>query len=246
MSGGPYWDEAWNPVTGCTPASPGCEHCWAAAMAHRFHRDFTPTFHADRLNPSFLRARKGKTVFVGNSGDLFHEAITHDQIGEVYGVFDRDGAQGHRFLLLTKRVKRMVYVERWLGESEDAPPIGWWPLRDVWRGVTICDDSESWKAQALVEGTPGVPHWLSLEPLLGPLPSLDLAGIDWVVLGGENGAGARPFWTSDGVDLYRQCKAAGVPFWFKGGGARCSTIRTDMMDDWVEMLGARELPSVAS
>ena len=119
MTGGPYWDEAWNPVTGCTPASPGCEHCWAAGMAHRFGRDFTPTFHEDRLNPKFLRSRKGKTIFVGNAGDLFHNDLTGEQIAQVYGVFDQDGAQGHRFLLLTKRVERMVAVEHWLGWDED-------------------------------------------------------------------------------------------------------------------------------
>ena len=202
----------WNPVTGCTKISPGCKHCYAERMAKRLQAmgqknyasgfELTLQDHAVELP---LRWKKPQTVFVNSMSDLFHEDVPVDFIKRVFDVMKR--AHWHRFQILTKRSKRLAKIG---GELEWAP--------NVWMGVSIELDKYCTRASDL-RRTGAHVKFLSLEPLLGPLPSLDLSGINWVIIGGESGPGARPCEIGWIRSVIEQCKAAGVPCFVKQLGA---------------------------
>ncbi|GAB4406724.1 MAG: DUF5131 family protein [Anaerolineales bacterium] len=209
------WTEAtWNPLTGCTKVSPGCRNCYAERMAIRlramghphYSRGFKLTLHEDALDVP-LSWKKPQMIFVNSMSDLFHEEVPLWFIQRVFDTMRQ--AHWHTFQVLTKRSERL----RDLSANLD------WPS-NVWMGVTIESQEYAFRADHLRE-TGALVKFLSLEPLLGPIKDLSLAGIDWVIVGGESGPGARPLspkWVKDIRDL---CQQHGVPFFFKQwGGVR--------------------------
>lgn len=225
--------ETWNPTLGCSRVSPGCDGCYAIGVAHRAmqpaHEGLTIKRPGERTDWTGevrclperldvpLRRRKPTTFFVDSMSDLFHPKVPVEFIAAVWRTMDR--AEQHTFQVLTKRPQGMALVLNakdldWAFAAEVANP---WPLDNVWLGTSIESDRYFWRADHL-RATPAAVRFLSLEPLLGPLPSLDLTGIDWVIVGGESGPGARPMHPDWVRDIRDRCVAAGVPFFFKQWG----------------------------
>lgn len=247
--GGIEWTDAtWNPVTGCTklsPASPGCTNCYASTFAerfrgtpgHYFESGFDVQLRPDKLTDP-LRWRKPRKVFVNSMSDLFHARVPIDYIIDVFAVMAK--AKQHSFQLLTKRHDRMRSLlsdssfarEMWdrLGIVEyPNVPTEVWPLPNVWLGVST--ENQKWadiRIPALID-TPAAARFISAEPLLGPIdlmlgertaraPDI-ITNLDWVIVGGESGRGARPMHPHWARSLRDQCVSAGVPFMFKQWGA---------------------------
>lgn len=216
-----WTDVTWNPTTGCRKVSPGCDHCYAATLARRLKAMGNPryqndgpdgpgfglTLHSDKLDEPKLW-RNPRRVFVNSMSDLFHSEVP---VGFIESVFRTMAAcPRHQFQILTKRPNRMQRVV-----SAFSPDLC--ELPNVWLGVSIENDDYTWRANSL-RSTPASVRFLSLEPLLGPLPSLSLVGIDWVIVGGESGPGFRPI-DADWVRPIRDhCRALGVAFFFKQWG----------------------------
>lgn len=206
------WTEStWNPVTGCTKISPGCKFCYAKRMAERLKAMGQPNYVNGfqlTLQPHMLevplRWKKPQTVFVNSMSDLFHKDVPLSYIRQVFETMHR--AHWHTFQVLTKRAERLAHLDS---------TLEWTP--NIWMGVSVESERYVSRIDRLRESGAHL-KFLSLEPLLGPLPELDLAGIDWVVVGGESGPKARPMDPAWVVDLQEQCEAAGVPFFFKQWG----------------------------
>lgn len=209
------WTEmTWNPVTGCTKVSPGCKHCYAETMAKRlvamgaprYSNGFAVTLQEDLVDLP-RRWRSPRTVFVNSMSDLFHDAIPADFIGKVFRTMAE--CPQHQFQVLTKRPERLI---------ELAPQLPW--PSNVWMGVSVESQKYVWRIE-LLRQVPAAVRFLSIEPMLGPIAELDLSGIHWVIVGGESGGGARPLERTWVVDVFRQCRRASVPFFFKQwGGVR--------------------------
>ena len=206
------WTEStWNPVTGCTKISEGCAHCYAERMARRLKAmgqknyvdGFKVTLHPHVLDLP-LTWKKPQSIFVNSMSDLFHKDIPESFICQVFDVMGR--AHWHIFQVLTKRAERLFKLASLLN----------WP-GNVWMGVTVEDVSCSKRIDYLRHISAAV-RFLSLEPLLGPLPDMDLSRIDWVIVGGESGPGARPMNKKWVLDIHEQCRKANVPFFFKQWG----------------------------
>jgi protein gp37 len=225
------WTEAtWNPVTGCTKISPGCQHCYAERLAkrlqamgqRRYANGFRITLHPDLLDLP-RRWRTPRCIFVNSMSDLFHEAIPEAFIQRVFAVMGL--ADRHCFQILTKRAERLAAL------SQRLP---WRP--HIWMGVSVEQPRYTCRIDALRK-TGAQLKFLSLEPLLGRLPNLDLRGIDWVIVGGESGPGARPMDPAWVLDLRDQCQRARIPFFFKqwGGVHKHKTGRMLEGQTWDEM-----------
>lgn len=208
------WTEStWNPLTGCTKVSPGCKNCYAERLAMRLQamgqpnyvNGFELTMHEHALELP-LRWKKPQTIFVNSMSDLFQEDVPIEFIQKVFEVMRR--AYWHRFQILTKRSERLL---------ELSPQLSWAP--NIWMGVSVENQDYTFRIDHLHE-TGAKIKFLSLEPLLGPLHELDLEQIDWVIVGGESGPGARPMLKSWVVDIHKQCKKAKTPFFFKQWGGR--------------------------
>jgi protein gp37 len=225
-----WTDATWNPVTGCTKISPGCKFCYAERLALRLRamgqKNYADGFKVT-LQPHMLeyplRWRKPRRVFVNSMSDLFHDAVPTSFIAEVFAVMRR--AHWHQYQVLTKRSERL------LAEHER---LEWQP--HIWMGVSVENDEHVYRADHLRQTGAHV-KFLSIEPLLGPLPHLDLRGIDWVIAGGESGPGARelrPEWVRDVRD---RCIEAGVRFFFKqwGGVFKARTGRVLDGRTWDEL-----------
>jgi len=206
------WTEStWNPVTGCTKISAGCKNCYAERMALRlkavgspnYTKGFKVTLHHHALEIP-LRWKKPRTIFVNSMSDLFHKNIPFDFILKVFDVMSR--ASHHRFQILTKRSGRLLELSSRLI----------WP-ENVWMGVTVENADCGFRIDDLRQ-TPAVIKFISFEPLLGPIPDIDLEGIDWVIVGGESGPNARPMRPQWAIDIRDQCLDADVPFFFKQWG----------------------------
>jgi protein gp37 len=206
------WTEStWNPVTGCTKVSPGCKHCYAQRIADRlqamgqrnYRNGFKLTLQPHMLNLP-LHWRKPQRIFVNSMSDLFHKDVPVSYLLQVFDVMRL--AYWHKFQVLTKRSDNLTELD----------PLIVWPA-NVWMGVSVEDEEYTWRIQDLRK-TGARTKFLSIEPLLGPLIGLDLSGIDWVIVGGESGPGARPIQRKWVVDIRRQCRQAGVPFFFKQWG----------------------------
>jgi len=202
----------WNPMSGCTQISPGCAHCYAKRIAEKmgppaFPVGFTPTFKPQKLGePGKLK--EPQRVFVNSMSDLFHEAFTAEQIGQVFDTMI--ASPRHTYQVLTKRPERMRdFVRDWLVAHNlcMVPP-------HIWLGTSIENDRYVWRANVLRE-IPVAVRFISAEPLLGPLPSLDLAGIAWLIVGGESGPGFRQMDHAWARDLRDRAQAAGAAFFFK-------------------------------
>ncbi len=207
------WTEAtWNPVTGCTKVSAGCAHCYAERMAcrlramgnPRYRSGFAVTLHDDLVELP-RKWRQPRVIFVNSMSDLFHEAVPLSFIRSVFATME--AAHWHVFQVLTKRAERL---------AELAPALPW--PENVWMGVTVERQDCAWRADYL-RRVPAAVRFLSCEPLLGPL-RLDLAGIDWVIVGGESGPSARRMDLAWVRSLREQCQVAGTLFFLKQlGGA---------------------------
>ncbi|MCC6741974.1 MAG: phage Gp37/Gp68 family protein [Planctomycetia bacterium] len=215
------WTETtWNPVTGCTKVSPGCQHCYAERMARRLkamgQRNYRNGFEVT-LQPHMLEAplhwKRPQLIFVNSMSDLFQEDVPEDFVQRVFDVMRR--AHWHRYQILTKRADRLVELDA---------RLRWEP--NIWMGVSVESDDYTSRIDRL-RRTNATVKFLSLEPLLGPLRRLNLRGIDWVIVGGESGLGARPMDPEWVLEIRDQCRAASVPFFFKqwGGVQRCRTGR---------------------
>lgn len=212
------WTETtWNPVTGCTKISPGCDRCYAARFSerfrgvpgHPFQNGFDLTLRPERLEQP-LRWRRPRKVFVNSMSDLFHKEVPTAFVDRVFDTMER--ADWHQFQVLTKRSSLMRdYLED--RYARRAPPA------HIWLGVSVEDRGRVSRIRHLAAARAAV-RFLSVEPLIGPLGRIDLAGIHWVIVGGESGPGARPMqegWVREVMD---QCLAEDVPFFFKQWGGR--------------------------
>ena len=206
------WTEStWNPITGCTKVSPGCTHCYAERMARRlqamgqpnYANGFTLTLHENSLEWP-LRWKKPQMIFVNSMSDLFHEDVPLEFIQRVFDVMRR--TPHHTFQVLTKRSGRLLELD---------PEIDW--PTNVWMGVSVENEDYTFRVDHL-RRTGAQVKFLSLEPLLGPLPDLDLRGIHWVIVGGESGPGARPIEEEWVLDVRDRCVDAHVSFFFKQWG----------------------------
>jgi len=202
------WTEAtWNPITGCSKIGAGCEHCYAERMAWRlkamgnprYAQGFQLTLHSDLVDLP-LTWRQPRVIFVNSMSDLFHEKVPLSFLRTVFATMQ--AAHWHVFQVLTKRAKRL---------AELAPELPW--PRNLWMGVTVEQQDYAWRLECLRQ-VPAAVRFLSCEPLLGPL-SIDLAGVDWLIVGGESGPSARPMDTRWARCLRDQCRRARVPFFLK-------------------------------
>lgn len=221
------WTErTWNPITGCTKVSQGCKNCYAETIANRFwgDRKFTDVrCHADRLDEP-LHWRKPCRIFVNSMSDLFHEDVPFEFIDK---VMVRSLWTPHIYQVLTKRPARMLEwskeAERRIWRLNDKPVGMTWPLPNVWLGVSVENQKTADERIPILLQTPATVRWVSAEPLLGAvnlLPYLGTwSGIDWLVIGGESGPGARSFNIAWARKLIDQCKAAGVPVFMKQCGS---------------------------
>jgi protein gp37 len=286
-------DMVWNPVTGCTKVSPGCDHCYAETFAerwrgvpgHPYEQGFDLKLWPERLDMP-LRWRKPRRVFVNSMSDLFHQGVPDEYIAKVFAVMAE--APWHTFQVLTKRPGRMAsllsrpefpkLMNRAACEFPDLGyPLredGWhgeWPLRNVWLGTSV--ESQKWAdvRVPLLLKTPAAVRFLSCEPLLGPVdlglshPGFPYIGsmggdwleqnrLDWVIVGGESGPGARPMDLEWVRSLVGQCRAAGVAAFVKQLGAHpyqgdlpwlCRSSKGGAPDEWPADLRVREFPQVA-
>ena len=192
----------------------------------KYWNGFDLALHPETLQDP-LKWKSPRRVFVNSMSDLLHEDVPLSFIGRVFETMSK--ANQHQFQVLTKRSSRLAQIA----------PLLPWPV-NIWMGVTIEDQDNLDRLEALV-GTPAHVKFLSLEPLLGPLPNLVLSGIDWVIVGGESGPGAREMKEEWVLDIKNQCASAGVEFFFKqwGGPIRKHTGRRLLGRTWDGM------PSIA-
>ena len=206
-----WTEETWNPITGCTKCSSGCANCYAESFARRlqamgnprYRNGFDVTIHEDLFTKP-LTWEKPKLVFVNSMSDIFHEQVPTDVILRLFEVMNQ--SERHTFQILTKRSKRLV---------ELAPQINW--TNNIWMGVSVessqvlfrCDDLKNTDAHI---------KFISAEPLLESLSTIDLVGIDWLIVGGESGAGCRPMMKDWVVELEQLAYNTGTAFFFKQWG----------------------------
>ena len=206
------WTEStWNPITGCTKISSGCLNCYAERMAKRlkamgqpnYRNGFKVTCHPHTLDIP-LRWKKPQMVFVNSMSDLFHKDVPDDFILDIFSTMRQ--ASQHQYQILTKRAERL---------AESSPQLPW--RENIWMGVTV--ESSAYKDRIdYLRYTSAHVKFLSLEPLLDDLGKLDFTGIDWVIVGGESGPGARPIKIAWVRNIRKQCLAQNIPFFFKQWG----------------------------
>lgn len=233
------WTElTWNPTTGCTKYSTGCKYCYAEVMSKRLqamgvqkYRDaFQVRIHPDQLLLPYTW-KTPKIVFVNSMSDLFHKEVSDDFIKKVFSTMNNNPQ--HVFQVLTKRTERLLEFSSELEWSDN-----------IWMGVSVEDTSVVYRVDQLRETRAHV-RFLSCEPLLGPLPSLNLEGIHWLIAGGESGIRPRPMKEDWVLDIQRQCVEQGVKFFFKQWGGRNKKAAGRLLngrtyDDMPVILGRRK------
>lgn len=243
------WTEStWNPVRGCTRVSEGCRFCYAERIAARFSNDgmaYEGLAKNTKAGPRWtqevrvvrevikapLKWKKPRRIFVNSMSDIFHEKIELSTIRELFDVMEE--ANWHQFQLLTKRAERLL-------ECNSELP---WPP-NVWMGVSVEDARVMHRIDALRQ-TDAQIKFLSLEPLIGPLPDLELSGIDWVIVGGESGPGARPMDKAWVLAIRDRCAEAEVPFFFKQwGGVRKSKTGRELDGRFYDEMPNPDLPQI--
>ena len=220
----------WNPLTGCTKVSPGCKHCYAERMAKRlqamgqpnYANGFRLTMHPHSLELP-LTWKKPQIIFVNSMSDLFHKDVPITFVQQVFDVMRR--ASWHTFQVLTKRSQHLLELD---SEIE-------WPT-NVWMGVSVENAKYTYRIDHLRQSHAQV-KFLSLEPLLGPIPDLDLKNINWVIVGGNSGPGSRLLAEDWVISIRDQCLRAKVPFFFKqwGGVRKKRNGRELQGSTWDEM-----------
>lgn len=210
-----WTDATWNPVTGCSKITAGCDFCYAERFSerfrgvrgHPFENGFDLTIRPDRLGQP-LQWRKPKRIFVNSMSDLFHKEIPFSFIDAVFETME--AAKWHTFQVLTKRSPIMTrYLTRRYGDN--AAPS------HIWLGVSV-EDSRNCVRLRHLRGARASVKFVSFEPLLGPIGKVDLSGFDWAIVGGESGPHARPMAEEWVVEIRDQCRTAGVAFFFKQWG----------------------------
>lgn len=226
-----WTDASWNPVTGCTQISPGCDRCYALRFAERFRGvpgNYYEVGFDLTLRPSKIELpltwKKPRRIFVNSMSDLFHDSVPEEFIRQVFEVMVR--ADWHVFQVLTKRPKRMA-------EMAGALP---WPA-NIWAGTSVELDRYTWRANAYLRQVPAHIRFVSAEPLLGPLPSLDLGHLHWVITGGESGPRSRPCNEEWVRSIRDRCQSAGVAFFHKQWGGRTPKLGGRLLDGrtWDDM-----------
>jgi len=219
-----WTDRAWNPITGCFPISLGCEHCYAERFAKRFKGrfgypaddPFRVTFHPERLKLPF-QWKKPQKIFVNSMGDFFHHDVKLEWIDEVLGVMT--ATPHHTYQILTKRAQ---LIESKLYDCSTQLPVRYLGggdfLPNLWLGVTVESFHYTHRIDELRK-IPAAVRFISFEPLIDDPGRFDLTGIDWVIVGGETGPGARPMTPTMVYRILDQCKEQGVPFFFKKWGS---------------------------
>jgi protein gp37 len=234
-----WTDSTWNPVTGCTKISAGCDNCYAERLSERFRgvaghpfsNGFDLTLRPERIDLPLRWARPRK-IFVNSMSDLFHKEIPEEFINRVFDTMDC--ATWHVFQVLTKRSSRMRdYIRARYG------PMG--APGQLWLGVSVEDSGKVSRIRHLRQAHAQI-RFLSIEPLIGQIPDLPLDGIDWVIVGGESGPSARPIQACWVRNIRDQCLAARVPFFFKQwGGFRAKsggrTLDGREWNQWPSVLG---------
>ena len=210
-----WTDATWNPVTGCTKVSPGCDNCYAERFAerfrdtpgHPFETGFDLTLRPARLRQPLAWTRP-RMIFVNSMSDLFHKDVPATFIGQGFDAMEQ--ADWHHFQLLTKRSSLMRDFLK-VRYARRTPPS------HIWLGVSVEDGARVSRIRHLQQAPAGT-RFLSVEPLVGPVGTLDLTGIGWVIVGGESGPRARPMQPEWAREIRDQCVAADVPFFFKQWG----------------------------
>ena len=250
-----WTQHTWNPVTGCTKVSPGCKNCYAEKMAARlqamgaggYEDGFALRLHPERLGQPLAR-KKPTTYFVNSMSDLHQDGVAMEFVLQTYAVMQ--ACPRHIFMVLTKRADNLRHAIAYMRASEamhtlvpsmnghrphsamvgtsamlDAPFRTKAPPANVWLGVSVEDRKYGLPRIDILRETPAAVRFLSVEPLLEDLGSLDLRGIHWVIVGGESGAGARPMEESWVLSIRDQCGEQGVAFFFKQWGGVMKKIR---------------------
>lgn len=225
-----WTEQTWNPVTGCTKISPGCKFCYAESFARRlkamgsenYRNGFKLTLHPHMLTKP-LEWKKPSVIFVNSMSDLFHKDIPTDFIQSVFETMNK--AHWHQFQVLTKRPERVLAMNK---------KLRWTP--NIWMGTSV-ENADYLERIDMLRETSAKIKFLSLEPLLGPLPNMGLTNINWVIVGGESGFKAREMKQEWVLDIQEQCKDAKVPFFFKqwGGKNKKQAGRTLKGRTWDEM-----------
>jgi len=225
-----WTDATWNPTTGCTKVSPGCTHCYAERLSYRlkamgranYANGFQITTHQSSLELP-LKWKRPRHIFVNSMSDLFHEGIPDEFILAVFDTMTR--ASGHQFQVLTKRSERLRVLD---------PLLPWSP--NIWMGVSVESADYGYRLDHLRQTRAAV-KFVSFEPLIGPVENVRLTGLNWVIVGGESGPGARPMEKAWVMDVLTKCQSAGTPFFFKqwGGPVRKKAGREIDGRTWNQM-----------
>jgi len=206
-----WTNSTWNPVTGCTKVSAGCRNCYAERMALRLQAMGQPNYaagfevrcHEHQLALP-LKWKKPQMIFVNSMSDLFHQKVPLAFIQKVFEIMNH--AKQHTFQVLTKRAERLYELS---GRLEWSP--------NIWMGVSV-ENQDATERIDFLRLTGATVKFLSMEPLIGPIENLNVSGIDWVIVGGESGPGARPMLEQWVLDIKESCEVYGVPFFFKQWG----------------------------
>jgi len=248
MNEGKWWTATWNPVTGCSPVSSGCDHCWARSMAKRFRGPdgFKVKFHSNHIHDPFY-LKKPHQFFVCNMGDLFYDEVPENFINTVMSIMFN--SKQHTFYLLTKRPERMAeYMKNVRGEDR--------VIENLWLGTSVEDQKTADKRIPILLSIPGFKKFVSVEPMLGPVnvkrwlrdpecTCYEIIGghqqgcyyynhstfpplLDWIICGAETGPGARPMNLDWARTIRDQCRFASVPFFFKSVGPKIE-IPSDLL-----------------
>jgi protein gp37 len=239
-----WTDATWNPVTGCTKISAGCDNCYAARFSERFRNvpghpfetGFDLTLRPERLRQP-LAWKRSRMIFVNSMSDLFHKQIPRSYISAVFDAMER--AEWHVFQVLTKRSS---LLQKYLN---DRYGNGTAPAH-MWFGVSVENEQATSRIVHLQKSCAKV-RFLSIEPLIGPVGKLSLHNIDWVIVGGESGPGARPMRAEWATDIRDQCVSARIPFFFKQWGGRSPKAGGRLLDGklWNELPHRSSAPSVS-
>jgi protein gp37 len=228
-----WTDSTWNPVTGCTKVSPGCDRCYAERFSERFRGVVGHPFEAGfdlTLRPNRLRQpyswRSPRRVFVNSMSDLFHKEIPKAYIAQVFDTME--GTPAHTYQILTKRSPLLRNFVNARYPNTRAPA-------NIWLGVSIENRQSTSRLRHLKETHARI-RFVSFEPLLGPIGPVELDGIHWVIVGGESGPGARPMDPAWARDLRDQCVKANVAFFFKQWGGRTPKANGNTLDgrQWLD------------
>jgi protein gp37 len=234
-----WTDTTWNPVTGCTKISAGCDNCYAERFSerfrgvpgHPFERGFDLTIRPERLTQP-LAWTKPRLIFVNSMSDLFHKAVPRDHIAKVFETMEQ--ADWHIYQVLTKRSSLLM---KFLNERYQARR----PPAHIWFGVSVEDQRATTRIAHLRRAKAAI-RFLSIEPLIAPIAALDLESIDWVIVGGESGPRARPMDSRWVIDIRNQCLTAGVAFFFKQWGGRSPKSGGRLLEgkEWNQFPGTRQ------